>query len=142
MINLVGVNGQTRAADLRRLNAMWPDAFLPLKDKHLRYGDWWIALTPEGEEAGFCGSVPFGFDGYCYLKRAGVLPKFQGQGLQFEMIAIREHRAKGQGFKYLVSECETVNVPSANNFIRAGFKLFEPERPWASDPSLYWIKPL
>jgi hypothetical protein len=36
----------------------------------------------------------------------------------------------------------TDNVPSANNFIAADWKLFEPEFPWAFSNTLYWRKDL
>lgn len=33
-------------------------------------------------------------------------------------------------------------IYSANNFIRAGYRLFEPECRWAFESSLYWKKQL
>jgi hypothetical protein len=34
------------------------------------------------------------------------------------------------------------NVPSANNFIRAGYRMFRPACPWAFPETLYWRKEL
>ena len=34
----------------------------------------------------------------------------------------------------------TDNPVSANNFIRAGYRLYEPEAPWAWSHTLYWRK--
>jgi phage terminase large subunit len=34
----------------------------------------------------------------------------------------------------------TANVASANNFIRAGYRLFEPQDPWGWPHTLYWRK--
>jgi hypothetical protein len=36
----------------------------------------------------------------------------------------------------------TDNIASANNFIRAGYRLFEPRVPWGWASTLYWRKPL
>ncbi|WP_249140226.1 phage terminase large subunit [Bradyrhizobium manausense] len=35
---------------------------------------------------------------------------------------------------------DSINVASANNFIRAGYKLYAPEVPWAWPNTLYWRK--
>jgi hypothetical protein len=34
----------------------------------------------------------------------------------------------------------TDNLASANNFIRAGYRLYLPQTPWAWPNSLYWRK--
>jgi len=34
----------------------------------------------------------------------------------------------------------TDNPASANNFIRAGYRLYRPEYPWAYSNTLYWRK--
>jgi phage terminase large subunit len=34
----------------------------------------------------------------------------------------------------------TDNVPSANNFIRAGYRLYRPQCPWGWPQTLYWRK--
>ncbi|OKO85938.1 hypothetical protein AC630_04260 [Bradyrhizobium sp. AS23.2] len=36
----------------------------------------------------------------------------------------------------------TDNPVSANNFIQAGYRLYEPEVPWAWSHSLYWRRSL
>jgi phage terminase large subunit len=35
---------------------------------------------------------------------------------------------------------DSINVPSANNFIRAGYRLFQPRVPWGWSHTLYWRK--
>ena len=50
-------------------------------------------------------------------------------------------KAKKLGWTYLVSE-STGTPYSANNFIRAGFKIYYPAEPWAFRSSIYWIKKL
>jgi phage terminase large subunit len=37
---------------------------------------------------------------------------------------------------------DSINVVSANNFIRAGYRLFEPKSPWGWANTLYWRKTL
>jgi hypothetical protein len=34
------------------------------------------------------------------------------------------------------------NPPSANNFIRLGYRMYSPQAPWGCDGTCYWIKPL
>jgi phage terminase large subunit len=64
----------------------------------------------------------------------------------------------GSGFKLFADKIETpgdgmiifrglqdhtadsINVASANNFIRAGYRLYQPKSPWAWPHSLYWRK--
>jgi hypothetical protein len=35
---------------------------------------------------------------------------------------------------------DSINVASANNFIRAGYRLYEPQSPWGWPRTLYWRK--
>ena len=56
----------------------------------------------------------------------------------------------GGGFKLFTDKIETpgdgliifrgMQVHSANNFIRAGYRLFSPKNPWAWPNTLYWRK--
>jgi hypothetical protein len=50
-----------------------------------------------------------------------------------------EARARLIGWRSIVSDT-TDNLSSANNFIRAGYRLFEPRHPWAWPRTLYWRK--
>lgn len=76
-----------------------------------------------------------------YLSRAGVLPSHRGQGLQRRLLRVRERRARALGLGWLVSDTR-FNPPSANNLIAAGFKTFEPSKPWGDDCTTYWKKEL
>lgn len=102
---------------------------------------WWLAYC--GKRAvGFSGVVPSRlYPKAGYLKRSYVLPAHRGNGLQLRFFRARENKACKIGWTRLVSETVIENVPSANNFIRAGYKLFEPESPWARE-SVYWTKRL
>jgi len=102
---------------------------------------WWLAYH-EGEPVGFAGMVPSRlYKNAGYLKRAGVVPEHRGRGLQLRFFQAREAKARKVGWNMLVSEC-TDTIYSANNFIRAGYKLFEPKERWAFSHSLYWCKAL
>jgi GNAT superfamily N-acetyltransferase len=102
---------------------------------------WWLAYLDK-EPVGFAGMVPSQrYKNVGYLKRAGVTAAHRGKGLQIRFFRVREQKARAIGWTHLVSEC-TNTVYSANNFIRAGFKLFEPETRWAFENSLYWKKAL
>lgn len=100
---------------------------------------WWLAYLGK-EPVGFAGMVPSQrYKNTGYLKRAGVAPGHRGRGLQLRFFKVRERKARAIGWTHLVSET-TNTVYSANNFIRAGYRLFEPETRWAFESSLYWKK--
>ncbi|WP_454626177.1 phage terminase large subunit [Bradyrhizobium cenepequi] len=58
----------------------------------------------------------------------------------------------GNGFRLFADKIETPgdgiiifrgmqdNIASANNFIRAGYRLYQPQAPWAWPHTLYWRK--
>lgn len=136
------VDGVDRAADLKKINAAFPEHFLPLKDRHLRDGFWWIASI--GSDAvGFAGNVPFiPFPRAGYFKRVGVLDSYRLSGLSKQLTAMCVNHARQQtDWTHLISECSDDNFASANNLMRAGFKLCEAERPWAKK-TLFWTMKL
>lgn len=106
------------------------------------YGWWYVGREERGEPVAFCGVVESTIGpGVGYLKRAGVIGSHRGRGLQRRMLLIRERRARRAGLSTVITDT-TDNVPSANNLIRAGYRLFEPEVKWSFDHSLYWRKDL
>jgi ribosomal protein S18 acetylase RimI-like enzyme len=115
-------------------------------DPDFKRGDWWLATKQraDGREelAAFAGMVPSrSFTGGGYLIRAGVHPQHRGHALQRRLLQVREARARKLGYVALVTDT-TNNIPSANNLIAAGFRLFQPVDPWAFNHSLYWKKDL
>jgi Phage terminase large subunit len=60
-------------------------------------------------------------------------------GLQLRLMRALESRARHNGWSCVVSDT-TDNLASANNFIRAGYRLFQPQYPWAWPNTLYWRK--
>ncbi len=104
-------------------------------------GYWWLA---------FRGSVPVAFAGLVqsthapnagYLCRVGVISKHWGRSLQLRLLRATERRARRSGWQSIVSDT-TDNVSSANNFIRAGYRLYRPKQPWGWPSTLYWRKPV
>jgi GNAT superfamily N-acetyltransferase len=104
-------------------------------------GHWWLA---------FCETVPVGFAGIIasthvrnagYFCRVGVLQAHCGRGLQLRLMRALEMRARRNGWGEVVSDT-TDNLHSANNFIRGGYRLYQPQIPWAWSNTLYWRKPI
>jgi GNAT superfamily N-acetyltransferase len=130
------------AAVLHGFNALAPECFPPLEPRHLERGHWWIVYH-SGVPAAFAGMVPFEpFPGVGYLKRAYVMPKHRGHGLQRALLTTREAKARHLGWTLLVSECAADNLPSARNFAAAGYAQAEPEQRWGAPGSIYWRKDL
>lgn len=102
-------------------------------------GHWWLA---------FRGSVPVAFAGLVqsteapnagYLCRVGVVSEHWGRSLQLRLMRAAERRARRSGWHSIVSDT-TDNVSSANNFIRAGYRLYRPISPWGWPNTLYWCR--
>jgi GNAT superfamily N-acetyltransferase len=102
-------------------------------------GDWWLALH-EAVPVGFAGVIPSTRAANAgYFSRVGVLRRHCGRGLQLRMMRAIEARARAYGWSCVVSDT-TDNIVSANNFIRAGYRLYQPQHPWAWPNTLYWRK--
>lgn len=104
-------------------------------------GHWWLAFH-EAIPVGFAGVIPSTRAvNTGYFCRVGVLKKHRGHALQSRLMRALESRARRNGWSCIVSDT-TDNLASANNFIRAGYRLYQPEFPWAWSGSLYWRKPI
>ena len=102
-------------------------------------GHWWIARQ-SGAPVAFAGMVPStAAPNSGYFARVGVMSDHHGQGLQLRLMRATEWRARRNGWGCIVSDT-TDNVISANNFIRAGYRLFQPRSPWGWANTLYWRK--
>ena len=84
------------------------------------------AFRSETEPVAFGGIIPsthvFNSGYFC---RVGVLGKHCGHGLQLRLMRAVEARARLNGWCSVISDT-TDNMHSANNFIRAGYRLFSP----------------
>lgn len=103
------------------------------------WGYWWLAYL-EAIPVAFAGVVP-STRAYNagYICRVGVLKKHWGNRLQLRLMRAAESRARHRGWSCVVSDT-TDNLASANNFIRAGYRLYRPQYPWAWPNTLYWRK--
>jgi GNAT superfamily N-acetyltransferase len=102
-------------------------------------GAWWLAYHND-EPVGFAGVVPSTHARNSgYFCRVGVLQRHWGRGLQRRLMRAIEARGRRVGWDSIVSDT-TDNPASANNFIQAHYRLFEPEVPWAWSHTLYWRK--
>jgi GNAT superfamily N-acetyltransferase len=101
---------------------------------------WWLASI-DGDPAGFCGLRVY-TNGFGYLCRAGVLPRFRGRGVQRRMIAVRTAEARRLGLRHLLTDTWLHNSASINSLVACGFRAFHPERPWAMRDSIYWRRDL
>ena len=121
-------------ADLHRLT-FFDGASIPEFDR----GHWWLAYH-EAVPMAFAGLVPSTHAHNAgYFSRVGVLKKHCGHGLQLRLMRALESRARHNGWSAVVSDT-TDNLVSANNFIRAGYRLYQPPTPWAWGNTLYWRK--
>jgi GNAT superfamily N-acetyltransferase len=103
------------------------------------WGYWWLAYL-EAIPVALAGVVP-STRAYNagYICRVGVLKKHWGNRLQLRLMRAAESRARHRGWSCVVSDT-TDNLASANNFIRAGYRLYRPQYPWAWPNTLYWRK--
>lgn len=121
-------------ADLHRLT-FFDGAAVP----KFEWGCWWLAYS--GVEAvAFAGVVPSTHARNSgYFCRVGVLKKHWGHALQLRLMWTVEVQARRSGWDSIVSDT-TDNPVSANNFIKAGYRLYEPKMPWGWTNTLYWRK--
>jgi GNAT superfamily N-acetyltransferase len=120
--------------DMHRLT-FFDGAALP----RFELGAWWLAYHDDDAVA-FAGVVPSTHaQNSGYFSRVGVLHRHWGRGLQLRLMRAIETRGRRIGWDSIVSDT-TDNPASANNFIRAGYRLYEPKVPWAWSNTLYWRK--
>jgi GNAT superfamily N-acetyltransferase len=120
--------------DLHRLT-FFDGAPIPQFDR----GHWWLALH-ETIPIAFAGLVPSTRASNAgYFCRVGVMTKHRGRALQLRLMRALEWRARRNGWSSVVSDT-TDNLASANNFIRAGYWLYQPPCPWGYPNTLYWRK--
>ena len=102
-------------------------------------GHWWLAVQARAPVA-FAGLIPSTHaENAGYFCRVGVLREHWGRALQLRLMRATEGRARSNGWSSIVSDT-TQNIVSANNFIKAGFELYQPRYPWGWPQTLYWRK--
>jgi GNAT superfamily N-acetyltransferase len=121
-------------ADLHRLT-FFGGASVPEFD----WGHWWLGYH-EAQPVAFAGLIPSTrVVNAGYFCRVGVLKSHWGNRLQLRLMRALEARVRRNGWNTIVSDT-TDNLASANNFIRAGYRLYLPPYPWAWPNTLYWRK--
>ncbi len=121
--------------DLHRLT-FFDNAPMPEFD----FGYWWLVFCDHRTPVGFAGLAPSTHVRNAgYFCRVGVLPNHRGCSLQVRLMRRMEDRTRRNGWSCVVSDT-TDNLVSANNFIRTGYRLFQPEYPWGWTNTLYWRK--
>ncbi len=102
-------------------------------------GHWWLVYN-EAVPVAFAGVVPSTrAHNAGYFCRVGVLKRHCGNALQLRLMRALESRARRVGWSSVVSDT-TANLISANNFIRAGYRMYQPLYPWGYPNTLYWRK--
>jgi GNAT superfamily N-acetyltransferase len=103
------------------------------------WGHWWLVYHGTAPVA-FAGALPSTHVRNAgYFCRVGVLQAHRGNRLQLRLMRAIERRARRNGWSWVVSDT-TGNIASANNFIRAGYQMFQPRYPWGFPDTLYWRK--
>ena len=100
---------------------------------------WWL-VWDGAEPCGFAGASLN--QGWGFLRRAGLLRKAQGKGLQVRLIKVRVRWLKEMGQPWCITYTTGDNLRSANNLIKCGFRLYEPQEPWGGSGCLYFRLPL
>lgn len=104
--------------------------------------EWWLAFSGI-KVVGFASMnlIPTDDGFVAYLSRSGVRSGARGNGVQKRMIRARVAHARRAGaFVSIVDTCD--NPPSANSLISEGFRMYDPQYPWALERSVYWRRDL
>lgn len=102
---------------------------------------YWLGFWEQTPVA-FCIMAPsIRWTNCVYMARSGVVPEFQGYGLQKKMITLRERWARKQGYEWAITDT-TENPQSANSLISRGYRLYDPSNPWGLSRAIYWRKKL
>lgn len=135
--------------DAETLHPSLRSQLIQINKKHFAFptflllqADWWWFAYVNGEVASIAGGNDEDGD-TVFLGPCGVLPQFRRRGIQAAMIATREEWARNQGFTVAVSCTGVENYASANNFIRAGYCITPPWKPFNNpDVGLFFRKQL
>lgn len=130
-----------RTDDLELVEQLDLECF-PADEPYAPDGRLWWAAWDRGEPVAFAGLRLLPAERAAYLCRAGVLERWRGHGLHRRLIRVRLAEARRTRCRSVVSYTSTRNHASANNLIRAGFKMYDPETAWAGYDVLYWRREL
>lgn len=114
---------------------------LECPDEDTAIGAWWIGYDGDTPVSFCAAKVSAYYPTSAYLCRVGVLSTHRGLGLQKRHTFIVERWARKKGFGSVISDTH-FNIPSGNNFIKCGYRLWQPPYPWSFEAALYWKKDL
>jgi hypothetical protein len=77
-----------------------------------------------------------------FMCRAGVRAWARGNALQRRLLRVREAKARQLGMERSVTYTTRWNIPSGNNLIRAGYRVYWPADDWGGSSAVYWYKEL
>lgn len=138
MITIRRVNGATFKWLLHHMQL----EILPgTKPADTEVGAWWIAFDGLTPVAFAASTASRQWSDAGYMSRCGVVESHRGRGLQKRLLKVREKHARKQGMNWAVSDTRD-NLPSANNLIASGYRLYAPGKPWSYRGALYWRKKL
>lgn len=115
-------------------------------------GVWWVAYHDD-DPVGFAGLYTLvtpicnvnGTDvgSAIFLSRCGIIPMYQGLGLQRRLIRVRLAWGRKNRCKRAITYTAHQNIASARNLQREGFLLYWPETDWSGmQRALYWMREL
>jgi hypothetical protein len=102
---------------------------------HIDDALWYIAIE-EGIPIGFAGLQVT--DNRGFLCKCGVAPEYRGGMVHKWLIAAREIRATTFNIKLMITHTHYQNLPSINNLISSGYKVYQPKKP--QPEFIYWKK--
>ena len=101
--------------------------------------EWWVTL--EGDKINsYCGCLYK--SGICVFVRAWVHRDYRNKGTHKKQIAVRINAAIKKKCKSIVTYTVKRNYASANNLIKSGFLLHNPQYAYAGNDVIYFIKHL
>ena len=75
-----------------------------------------------------------------WIESVYIDKKYRGKGLQKRLIDVRTRAAKRHFCYTVITYTTPDNYASANNLIRRGFKMYDPEYQYGGSTMLYFIK--
>jgi GNAT superfamily N-acetyltransferase len=132
--------GKIINADLyKRLQDLDAKVFYECGNEFKKNRDWWV-IVEDNQIVAYCGCLYSTTENICIFVRAWVYEPYRGKGLQRRMIATRIQEAKKNKRSQVITYTLTDNPISANNLIKRGFRIYEPQHKWVGKGVIYFIK--
>lgn len=99
----------------------------------------WAGYDESDFPVAFCTARHWVSEGAVFLERAGVMPAFNGKGLQRRMIRLRERWARSIGAGVVLTYVAPKNYQSMVNLLRCGYRFYDPATEWAG-PEMHYME--